>query len=142
GTSGWASTARQTPPWQERLGFVRRHRDAGRAKPVAAPRRNPSRRRRCSSAGDYEAGDGQRCARRTALYSFLSNPRHNTGHPVIWIEWLLSTLFDASLLTPEPPFGGSFFAPARGGTTRAWCPGRRPARSLHSARFEGDFLTL
>jgi hypothetical protein len=31
------------------------------------------------------------------------------GHPVIWIEWLLSTLFDASLLTPEPPIGGSFF---------------------------------
>src|SRR5438045_1095949 len=83
-----------------------------------------------------------RIVTRTALYSFLSNPRHNTGHPVIWIEWLLSTLFDASLLTPEPPFGGSFFAPARGGTTRAWCPGRRPARSLHSARFEGDFLTL
>ena len=53
------------------------------------------------------------------LYRLLSNPRHNTGHPVIWIEWLLSTLFDASLLTPEPPLGGSFFAFTHAGTPRA-----------------------
>jgi len=45
----------------------------------------------------------------TILYLLLSNRRHNRGHPVFWIEWLLSTLFDASLLTPEPPLGGSFF---------------------------------
>jgi len=43
------------------------------------------------------------------IYALLSNARHNMGHPVIWIEWLLSTLFDASLLTPEPLIGGSFF---------------------------------
>jgi hypothetical protein len=49
----------------------------------------------------------------TTIYVLLSNQRHNASHPVIWIEWLLSTLFDASLLTPEPPMGGSFFC--------AWC---------------------
>ena len=64
------------------------------------------------------------------------------GHPVIWIEWLLSTLFDASLLTPEPPIGGSFFlvmpsagcafADSTGG--RVDCP-----QTVH---IEGDFLTL
>ena len=32
-----------------------------------------------------------------------------SGYPVLWIRVDLSTPFDASLLTPEPPQGGSFF---------------------------------
>ena len=57
----------------------------------------------------------------TMLYLLLANRRHNAVHPVLWIEWLLSTLFDASLLTPEPPVGGSFFG--RDLASAAW--GRR-----------------
>ena len=57
----------------------------------------------------------------TAVYASLSNPCQDRAVQPSGSEWLLSTLFDASLLTPEPPFGGSFFM--RGslnGTHRAW----------------------
>jgi hypothetical protein len=43
---------------------------------------------------------------------------------------MLSTLFDASLLTPEPPFGGSFFSLLRHGTYRAWQAARIPLRTV------------
>ena len=37
-------------------------------------------------------------------------PKYESHHPVcLDVEWLLPTLFDASLLTFEPPSGGSFF---------------------------------
>jgi hypothetical protein len=90
------------------------------------------------------AETAQRTADATVFYRLLSNTRHNTGHPVIWIEWLLSTLFDASLLTPEPPLGGSFFASCNphglARVVRAAMARRR--HCPHSAQVEGDFLTL
>jgi hypothetical protein len=45
----------------------------------------------------------------TPVYASLSNPCHDRACPAFWIRVVLSTLFDASLLTPEPPLGGSFF---------------------------------
>ncbi|CAH1671093.1 hypothetical protein BOSEA31B_13657 [Hyphomicrobiales bacterium] len=40
----------------------------------------------------------------------LMIPKYESHHPVcLDVEWLLPTLFDASLLTFEPPSGGSFF---------------------------------
>src|SRR5262249_36988150 len=46
------------------------------------------------------------------LYPSLANPRHDRTIQSSGCEWLLSTLFDASLLTPEPPHGGSFLRPS------------------------------
>src|SRR5262249_2146573 len=39
----------------------------------------------------------------TRLYPSLASPRHDRAIQSSGCEWLLSTLFDASLLTPEPP---------------------------------------
>src|SRR5262245_56749104 len=65
------------------------------------------------------------------LYLLLSNQLHYRAIQFSGSEWILSTPFDASLLTPEPPHGGSFFlcagsaadpahpAPRATGATRA-----------------------
>src|SRR5262245_62962181 len=47
-----------------------------------------------------------------ALYLLLSNQLHYRVIQFSGSEWILSTPFDASLLTPEPPHGGSFFVMA------------------------------
>jgi hypothetical protein len=44
-----------------------------------------------------------------ALYLLLSNQLHYRIIQFSGSEWIPSTPFDASLLTPEPPHGGSFF---------------------------------
>lgn len=51
-------------------------------------------------------------AHATAVYASLSNLWQDHRHPAFWIRVAPSTLFDASLLTPEPPLGGSFFMSA------------------------------
>src|SRR5262245_205197 len=43
------------------------------------------------------------------IYLLLSNQLHYRAIQFSGSEWILSTPFDASLLTPEPPHGGSFF---------------------------------
>jgi len=45
----------------------------------------------------------------TAIYRSLSNACQSRVIQSSGSEWIPSTPFDASLLTPEPPFGGSFF---------------------------------
>ena len=45
----------------------------------------------------------------TRLHRLLVNRRHHGPVQPSGSEWLPSTLFDASLSTPEPPLGGSFF---------------------------------
>ena len=47
--------------------------------------------------------------RATRLHRLLVNRRHHGPVQPSGSEWLPSTLFDASLSTPEPPHGGSFF---------------------------------
>src|SRR5262245_9919942 len=54
-----------------------------------------------SPAGAFYSG--------AALYLLLSNQLHYRVIQFSGSEWILSTPFDASLLTPEPPHGGSFF---------------------------------
>jgi hypothetical protein len=55
------------------------------------------------------------------------------------IEWLLSTLFDASLLSPRAAGdGGSFFVPFRGRWTKAAnFMARRNTTGNYVAKFEG-----
>ena len=132
----------------------RRHRcfsAAGHRPPRRGFRRSPSTRGG-GAIGSAGRNHGNVSGGATLVYRLLSNTRHNTGHPVIWIEWLLSTLFDASLLTPEPPSGRLFFAamyphiqcaPRAPGwhvscVTVCWSP----PGCLQSTQLAGDLLTL
>jgi hypothetical protein len=60
------------------------------------------------------------------VYDQLSFPRYDWDRPRLDTEWLLSTLFDASLLSTSKaadPFGGSFFGllPHRVGNHKSRC---------------------
>jgi hypothetical protein len=91
---------------------------------VATSLHNPSAPH-VSPAGAFYLG--------AALYLLLSNQLHYRVIQFSGSEWILSTPFDASLLTPEPPHGGSFFFASglhkflRGGVANSRAPRRRAA---------------
>src|SRR3954463_3231158 len=91
------------------------------------------------------------------VYDRLSFPGYYLHRPCLDTEWLLSTLFDASLLSTSKAAGngGSFFAislhrhsgmrPTELGFTRVrhyQCPGRQQPTWMAQARNDGRLETI
>jgi len=73
-----------------------------------------------------------RASNETAVYRSLSNACQSRVIQSSGSEWIPSTPFDASLLTPEPPFGGSFFGGLRASPRgRGTLPSQPAALATH-----------
>src|SRR5262249_37030981 len=87
--------------WEEREGGGRKR--GGGGKKGGGGRPLPSAavsKRRAPVPHSSAARSGGECRTWTRLYPSLANPRHDRAIQSSGCEWLLSTLFDASLLTP------------------------------------------